>query len=91
MLKTVSKNTSALIKEKLIDTNIVALPITDETIHIIFDWFDEEEITLANAEADGECIDQNYFDNICLAVDELFENDEEKVDINWLNDYLAKM
>lgn len=74
-----------------VDTNIVALPITDDTLQIVFDWFDEEEITLANAEADGKCIDQNYFNNICLAVNELFENDEEKVDVDHLNDYLAEM
>lgn len=91
MLKKVSRKTTALIKKKLIDTNIVALPITDETIQIIFDWFDEEEITLANAEADGKFIAQRYFDSICLAVDELFENDEEKIDIENLNENLAKM
>ena len=56
----------------------MALPITDDTLQIVFDRFDEEEITLANAEADGKCMDQNDFNNLCLAVNELFENDEEK-------------
>ena len=91
MLKKANQSTAVLIKEKLVDTKIVALPIDTATINIVFDWFDEEEISLANAKADGEAIDEKYLEYICIAVDDLLETDVEKVDIEYLNQLIAAL
>ena len=91
MLKKANRSTAVLVKEKLIDTKIVALPIDTETINVVFDWFDEEEISLANAKADGEAIDEKYLEYICIAVDDLLETDVEKVDIEHLNQLIAAL
>lgn len=85
MLKKASQQTAKLIKEKLLDTGIVHLPITAKTISIVFDWFDEEEVSLANAEAAGVDVDEKYFNDVCNATSELLETEEEKVDIVHLN------
>ena len=91
MLKKANRSTAVLVKEKLIDTKIVSLPIDTETISVVFDWFDEEEISLANAKADGEAIDERYLEYICIAVDDLLETDVEKVDIEYLNQLIATL
>ena len=91
MLKKANRSTAFLIKEKLVDAQIVALPIDTETISVVFDWFDEEEISLANAKADGEVIDEKYLEYICIAVDDLLETDAEKVDIEYLNQLIAAL
>lgn len=91
MLKRVSLRTAALIKEKIIDEGVVKLPITNETLQAVFDWFDEEEIALANAKADTQPIDEDYFNEICIAVNDLLETSEEKVDVAYLNDLIAKV
>ena len=91
MLKKANRTTAVLVKEKLVDTKIVSLPIDTETISVVFDWFDEEEISLANAKADGEVIDEKYLEYICIAVDDLLETDVEKVDIEYLNQLIAAL
>ena len=91
MLKKANRTTAVLVKEKLVDTKIVSLPIDTETISVVFDWFDEEEISLANAKADGEAIDEKYLEYICIAVDDLLETDVEKVDIEYLNQLIAAL
>ena len=91
MLKKANRSTAVLVKEKLVDTKIVALPIDTATINVVFDWFDEEEISLANAKADGEAIDEKYLEYICIAVNDLLETDEEKVDIEYLNQLIAAL
>ena len=89
MLKKANRSTAVLVKEKLVDAQIVDLPIDSKTISVVFDWFDEEEISLANAKADGEAIDESYLEYICIAVDDLLETDAEKVDIEYLNQLIA--
>ena len=89
MLKVVSQKTVELIREKIINTQLVKLPVNDETIQIIYDWFEDEEICLANAEADGEVVDQTYFRDICLAVNELFIGETEAINIDDLNEKLS--
>ncbi len=91
MLKKVSVKTAEFIKEKVIDVGISKFPITNESICDIFDWFEQEEISLANAENDGECVDKIYFDSICKAVDELMETGDIVVDLEHLNDVISKM
>ena len=91
MLKKANRSTAFLIKEKLVDAQIVALPIDTKTISVVFDWFDEEEVSLANAKADGEAIDERYLEYICIAVDDLLETDVEKVDIEYLNQLIATL
>lgn len=91
MLKKANHSTAVLIKEKLVDSKIIALPINAENICVVFDWFDTEEISLANAKADGEVIDERYLGLVCTAVDDLLETDEEKVDIEYLNQLIAEL
>lgn len=91
MLKKANRSTAVLVKEKLVDTKIVDFPIDTETISVVFDWFDAEEISLANAQADGEAIDERYLEHICTAVDDLLETDEEKVDIEYLNQLITTL
>jgi hypothetical protein len=91
MLKKANRSTAVLVKEKLVDTKIVPLPIDTATINVVFDWFDEEEISLANAKADGEAIDEKYLEYICIAVNDLLETDVEKVDIEYLNQLIAAL
>ena len=91
MLKKANRSTAVLVKEKLVDTKIVPLPIDTATINVVFDWFDEEEISLANAKADGEAIDEKYLEYICIAVNDLLETDVEKVDIEYLNQLIASL
>ena len=91
MLKKVSIRTAELIKEKIVDTGISRCPITRESLEIIFDWFDQEEISLANAEADENSVDRTYFNDICNAVNELIEANNETVDLEYLNELLCKM
>jgi len=90
MLKKVSSRTAKRIKEKMIDTGLVSLPIDAEAIDVIFEWFWNEEISLANAKADGESVDEKYVTEICRAVDELLETEEDQVDLDHLNGILAK-
>lgn len=85
MLKKVSQETVELIKEKILNAKIVELPITGENVQIIYEWFEDEEISLANAEADGEEVDQAYFDLICRVVDELFIGDGKALNLADLN------
>ena len=91
MLKKANRSTAVLVKEKLVDAQIVDLPIDSKTISVVFDWFDEEEISLANAKADGEVIDDRYLEYICIAVNDLLETDAEKVDIEYLNQLIASL
>lgn len=91
MLKRINRSTAILIKEKLVDAQIVDLPIDSETISTVFDWFDEEEISLANAKADDEAIDERYLECVCIAVDDLLETDTEKVDIEYLNQLISTL
>ena len=91
MLKKVNRSTAVLVKEKLVDAQIVDFPIDTKTISVVFDWFDEEEISLANAKADGEVIDDRYLEYICIAVNDLLETDAEKVDIEYLNQLIAML
>ena len=85
MLKIASAKTVALIKEKIINMQIVKLPINCETIQIVYNWFEDEEISLANAEAEGEMVDPVYFQDICKAVDELFCGSGSFPDLEELN------
>ena len=91
MLKKANRSTAVLVKEKLVDAQIVDFPIDTETISVVFDWFDNEEISLSNAKADGEAIDESYLEYICIAVDDLLETDVEKVDIEYLNQLIASL
>ena len=88
MLKKASKKTVELIKEKILNTKIVELPITAEKLQLVYDWFESEEIALANAEADGEIIDQLYLKDVSKAVDELFNGDGMYPDLDYLNENL---
>ena len=91
MLKRANHSTAVLVKAKIVDTGMASLPIDAEALCVAFDWFDAEEISLANAKADGEAIDERYLEHICTAVDDLLETDVEKVDIEYLNQLIATL
>ncbi len=82
MLKKISEKTVELIKEKM-NENSLPPPLTKEKLEVIFEWLDNEEVTLANGKADGEVIDEAYFDAICNAVNEFLKIDD--IDIDDLN------
>lgn len=65
-------------------------PFTEETIQDIFEWFYDEEVALANAEADGQSLDQTYFNDICSAVNDLLCTDDEGPDLDYLNKHLIR-
>ena len=89
MLKRVHLSTAVLIKENLINKGLIYPPFDEAKVEIAFDWFDNEEISLSNAKADGEKIDEGYFENVCIAANDLLATDEEDVDIQYLNQILA--
>ena len=91
VLKKVGDKTAKLIKEKVLPQKSITLPITEENLEMIFNWFEEEEISLANDESDGVSVDRDYFNAICKAVDELLETADEEVDIIDLNQKLSAL
>ena len=64
------------VRELAIPQTDTILPITNNNISILFDWFEAEEITLSNAKTDGEQINVSYFDEICTAVNDLLVTNE---------------
>ena len=90
MLRIISQRTVDIIREKLITPQLIKLPITNDSIDIVYEWFENEEITLANAMADGESIDETYLNNVCAALDELFDDEDSYIDLNDLNNKLLQ-
>ena len=88
--KTASPKTIELIKEKIMEGEFPPPPFTEETIQDIFEWFYDEEVALANAEADGQSLDQTYFNDICSAVNDLLCTDDEGPDLDYLNKHLIR-
>ena len=90
MSKIVSEGTVQLLKEHVLPNLNLSLPLSSEDIDSIFEYIDSEEISLSNAKADGEEIDNAYFKVICTASNELAETENYTVDLEELNLRLSK-
>ncbi len=85
MKKNVRDRTVELIKEYLPEIG-VELPLKDEEdIEKICDFFEEMEVTLANADGCGEEVDQDLLDGVSDAYDDLVINGDDYHDIDELN------
>lgn len=90
MEKTVSNRTLELIKLYLPEIGL-KLPLKDEgDVELICDFFEEMEVTLANADGCGEEVDQDLLDGASDAYDELVINGDDYHDIDDLNMRLAE-
>lgn len=90
MLKKVRNSTIELMKDALKHLNISS-KIKENDIDKIFEYFENKEIEYSTKQSNGEKIDLEEFDKICLAVDDFFiEADSgETVDLKDLNDRLG--
>lgn len=85
MKKNVSDRTVELIKEYLPEIG-VELPLKDaDDIEKICDFFEEMEVTLANADGCGEKVDTDLLDGAADAYDDLVINGDDYHDIDELN------
>ncbi len=84
MEKTVSDRTLELIKEYLPEIGLELLLKDEEDIEKICDFFEEMEVTLANADGCGEEVDSDLLCGAADAYDELVINGNDH-DIDELN------
>ena len=85
MEKKVSDRTLELIKEYLPEIG-VGLPLKDEEdIERICDFFEDMEVTLANAAGCGEKVDRDLLCGAAVVYDELVINGDDYHDIDALN------
>lgn len=86
MLRKVENSTVELLKSSLNELNITS-EIKENDIDKIFEYFENKEIELSTKQFNGEIIDAEEFDKICLAVDNFFtEADlEDFIDLKDLN------
>ena len=87
-IKIVSQPTLELLKANL-DEIGVNIPLRREDLPIIYDWFQDREIELSNALADGESIDPDHLNSISRAADDfrIYEGENE-IDLDDLNNRL---
>ena len=87
-IKTVSQPTVELLKADL-DKIGVSVPLRKEDLTVIYDWFQDREIELSNALADGESIDPDHLNSISRAADDfrIYEG-ENDIDLDDLNNKL---
>ncbi len=87
-IKTVSQPTVELLKADL-DKIGVSIPLRREDLTVIYDWFQDKEIDLSNALADGESIDPDHLNSISRAADDfrIYEG-ENDIDLDDLNNRL---
>lgn len=70
MLRKVDNSTVELLKSVLNELNITS-EIEEDDIDKIFEYFENKEIELSTKQSNGEEIDIEEFDKICLTVDDL--------------------
>lgn len=87
-IKTVSQPTVELLKADL-DKIGASIPLRREDLTVIYDWFQDKEIDLSNALADGESIDPDHLNSISRAADDfrIYEG-ENDIDLDDLNNRL---
>lgn len=78
MQKKISDITIDLIKEHISEIEITIPLKSEEDVQAIADYFEEMEVSMANALSDGEQIDRSKLDAVAHAFDELadFEDDD---------------
>ncbi len=88
-IKTVSQPTVELLKTDL-DKIGVSVPLRNEDLAVIYDWFQDKEIELSNALADGESIDPDHLNLISRAADDFrIYEDENEINLDDLNNRLG--
>ncbi len=87
-IKTVSQSTIELLKANL-DRIGVSVPLRNEDLAVIYDWFQDREIELSDALADGESIDPDHLNSISRAADDfrIYEG-ENDINLDGLNNRL---
>lgn len=86
MLRKVKDSTIELLKSNLECLNI-ASEIKENDIDKIFEYFESKEIEYSTKQSNGEKIDVEEFDKICLAVDDfsIEADSEDSIDLKDLN------
>ena len=87
-IKIISQPTLELLKADL-DKIGASIPLRREDLTVIYDWFQDKEIDLSNALADGESIDPDHLNSISRAADDfrIYEG-ENDIDLDDLNNRL---
>ncbi len=87
----VADSTVRLITKNLIAKLGITLPLCKQSIDILAEYFEAEEISLAQDQADDVPYDEQYMLDICRAVDDFSPcGDNAITDINDLNERLHK-
>lgn len=87
-IKIISQPTLELLKANLDEIGL-NIPLRREDLTVIYDWFQDREIELSNALADGESIDPDHLNSISRAADDfrIYEG-ENDIDLDDLNNRL---
>ena len=87
-IKIISQPTLELLKANLDEIGL-NIPLRREDLTVIYDWFQDREIELSNALADGESIDPDHLNSISRAADDfrIYEGENE-IDLDDLNNRL---
>ncbi len=90
MLKKVKDSTIDVLKDALQDLNIVG-KISEDDINKICEYFEEKEVEYSTKQTNGEKIDIEKFNKICLAVDDFFieADSNSSIDLEDLNTRLG--
>ena len=87
-IKIISQPTLELLKANLDEIGL-NIPLRGEDLTVIYDWFQDREIELSNALANGESIDPDHLNSISRAADDfrIYEGENE-IDLDDLNNRL---
>lgn len=89
-IKVANSTVRLITKDLMIDLDI-ALPLCERSIDILAKYFEEEEISLAQDQADNIPYNEQYMKDVCRAVDDFSPSaDNTVIDINDLNDRIRK-
>ncbi|MCM1533418.1 MAG: hypothetical protein NC099_02075 [Corallococcus sp.] len=82
----VADSTVKLITKELLETLLIELPLDESAIDILAEYFENEEISLAQDQDAGIPYDEQYMKDVCRAVDDFYPSgDYETLDVNDLN------
>ncbi|MCQ2071103.1 MAG: hypothetical protein MJZ68_08225 [archaeon] len=85
MEKLISDATVKCISDSLSKNNLI-LPLDNNDIETLLEYFEMLEITLSNNKNDGEFVDEDFLNQITDCVDELaIYEDDEYIDLESLN------
>lgn len=69
----------------------ISLPITENSLHCIFQYFWDEESSLSELMEEGICVDEEYLKNITNAVSELVRANSKNTDLAYINEKLSSL